>query len=113
LDEHGQTVARADLRIAGTRRLVEYDGAHHRDARQYERDRARARQMQALGWVPYSYSATTVRRQPQLILAGCRSSARPAGRPRSARCLAPAYPGLDVHAYRNGPTAGPTRTQQT
>jgi len=78
LDEHGQTVARADLRIAGTRRLVEYDGAHHHDARQYERDRARARQMQALGWVPYSYSATTVRRQPQLIL---RDADQALGRP--------------------------------
>ncbi len=78
LDEHGQTVARADLRIAGTRRLVEYDGAHHRDARQYERDRARARQLHALGWVPYSYSATTVRRQPQLIL---RDADQALGRP--------------------------------
>jgi len=78
LDEHGQTVARADLRIAGTRRLVEYDGAHHRDARQFERDRARSRQMQALGWVPYSYSATTVRRQPQLIL---RDADQALGRP--------------------------------
>lgn len=64
--------------IAGTRLLVEYDGAHHRDARQYERDRARARQMQALGWVPYSYSATTVRRQPQLIL---RDADQALGRP--------------------------------
>jgi len=78
LDEYGQIIARADLRIHGTRRLVEYDGAHHRDARQYERDRARARQLQALGWVPYSYSATTLRCQPQLIL---RDADQALGRP--------------------------------
>ncbi|MBA3367951.1 MAG: DUF559 domain-containing protein [Geodermatophilaceae bacterium] len=78
LDEHGQLGARADLRIVGTRRLVEYDGAHHRDARQYERDRARDRWLQALGWVLYSYSATTVRRQPQLIL---RDADQALGRP--------------------------------
>lgn len=67
-DEYDQIVARADLRIIGTRRLPEYDGAHHRDPRQYERDRARDRRLQAAGWQPYSYSALTVLRQPQLII---------------------------------------------
>lgn len=68
LDEYEQTVARADLRIVGTKRLAEYDGAHHRDLRQYERDRARERRLQELGWQRYAYSATTTIRQPHLII---------------------------------------------
>ena len=67
-DEYDQLIARADLRIVGTRRLAEYDGAHHREAGQYERDRERDRRLQTLGWSPYSYSAITVLRQPHLIL---------------------------------------------
>ncbi|MDQ3733498.1 MAG: hypothetical protein M3400_05770 [Actinomycetota bacterium] len=68
VDDYGRIIARADLRIIGTRRLAEYDGAHHRAARQYETDRARDRRLQALGWSPYSYSAITVLRQPHLII---------------------------------------------
>lgn len=67
-DDEGYVVARADLRIEGTPRLPEYDGAHHRDAGQYERDRARDRRLRTLGWDPYSYSAITVFRTPSLIL---------------------------------------------
>jgi len=67
-DDEGYVVARADLRILGTRRLPEYDGAYHRDAAQYERDRARDRRLRALGWDPYSYSAITVFRTPSVIL---------------------------------------------
>lgn len=67
-DDEGYVVARADLRIEGTPRLPEYDGAQHRDAGQYERDRARDRRLRTLGWDPYSYSAITVFRTPSLIL---------------------------------------------
>jgi len=31
-DERGRFIARADLRIDGTRRIYEYDGARHREA---------------------------------------------------------------------------------
>lgn len=61
-------VARADLCITGTRRLPEYDGAHHRDPAQYERDRRRDRQLGALGWEPYSYSVLSVLGAPVRIL---------------------------------------------
>lgn len=61
-------VARADLRITGTRRLPEYDGAHHRDAAQYERDRRREGRLRALGWQPYSYSILSLLREPVRIL---------------------------------------------
>lgn len=67
-DEEGYVVARADLHITGTRRLPEYDGAYHRDAAQYERDRGRDRRLRALGWDPYSYSAISVFRTPRVIL---------------------------------------------
>lgn len=67
-DDEGHVVARADLRIVGTPRLPEYDGARHRDAAQYERDRARDRRLRTLGWDPYSYSAISVFRQPSVIL---------------------------------------------
>ncbi|MDQ4038989.1 MAG: hypothetical protein M3313_11740 [Actinomycetota bacterium] len=63
-----QIIARADLRITGTRRLPEYDGAYHRDPAQYERDRGRDRRLQALGWEPYSYSARSVLASPVQIL---------------------------------------------
>jgi len=61
-------VARADLRITGTRRLPEYDGAHHRDPAQYERDRGRDRRLHTLGWEPYSYSVVSVLAAPAQIL---------------------------------------------
>jgi very-short-patch-repair endonuclease len=38
LDADGAFVARADLRLARTRRLPEYDGAHHRDRTQHRED---------------------------------------------------------------------------
>jgi len=64
----GRLVARADLRITGTRRLPEYDGAHHRAAVQYERDRRREGRLRALGWEPYSYSSASVLGEPARIL---------------------------------------------
>ncbi len=67
-DEHGQTIGRADLWIRGTRRLPEYDGAYHRDAAQYERDRRRDRKFQRAGWQPYSYSVHGVLRQHTSIV---------------------------------------------
>ena len=67
-DGEGYVVARADLRIAGTKRLPEYDGAYHRDAAQYERDRSRDRRLRTLGWDPYSYSAVSLFQTPSVIL---------------------------------------------
>lgn len=65
---YGNTVARADLRIEATRQLAEFDGAHHRSARQYEQDRARDRRLRQLGWSLYSYPMTSVVHQPQVVL---------------------------------------------
>ncbi|MBA3338479.1 MAG: hypothetical protein H0T54_01785 [Geodermatophilaceae bacterium] len=67
-DDAGHVLARADLRIEATMRLPEYDGAYHRDATQYERDRARDRLLRTHGWDPYSYSAVSVFQTPIVIL---------------------------------------------
>ncbi len=63
-----RVLARADLRIAGTHRLPEYDGAYHRDPAQYERDRRRDGRLRALGWEPHSYSIASVLGEPGRIL---------------------------------------------
>lgn len=68
IDGSGRLLARADLRICNTRRLPEYDGAYHRDAVQYERDRRRDRDLQRAGWQPGSYSIRNVLRHPSSIL---------------------------------------------
>ena len=68
IDATGQVLARADLWIRDTRRLPEYDGAYHRDAAQYERDRRRDRELQRAGWYPWSYSIHSVLRRPTSIL---------------------------------------------
>lgn len=56
-DTDGFLRARADLRIIGTRRLPEYDGDAHRNARRHAKDLARERQLQELGWQRYGYSS--------------------------------------------------------
>lgn len=43
VDARGRVIGRADLLITGTRRLHEYDGAHHRDAIQHRTDLRRER----------------------------------------------------------------------
>lgn len=56
-DNEGNLVARADLRICGTPRLPEYDGAGHREARQHVRDLARERLLLRLGWERFGYTS--------------------------------------------------------
>ncbi|GAB2986431.1 hypothetical protein [Nocardioides montaniterrae] len=59
-DRDGRFVARADLLVAGTRTLEEYDGAHHRDARTYARDRRRDSDLMANGFVRHGWVAREV-----------------------------------------------------
>lgn len=67
-DAGGSVVARGDLWIRGTRRLSEYDGADHRDARQHEVDLAREKALQRLDFERYGYIAREIRQQPGQIL---------------------------------------------
>jgi hypothetical protein len=50
-DERGRFIARADLRIGGTRRIHEYDGAGHREADVHEVDLERDRALLAVAWL--------------------------------------------------------------
>lgn len=58
--ERGTFVARGDLRVSGTRRLMEYDGAVHREPEQHAADLARERRLQALGWERFGYTSDVV-----------------------------------------------------
>jgi very-short-patch-repair endonuclease len=55
-DAQGSPIARADLMLTGTRRLVEYDGSEHRSKERQRRDLARDRALQRAGWQRYGYS---------------------------------------------------------
>ncbi len=59
-DEYGDFVARADLRIDGTRRLQEYDGADHRDKDRHRSDLGRDRALLRTGWERAGYTSTDV-----------------------------------------------------
>ncbi|WP_108665194.1 DUF559 domain-containing protein [Euzebya rosea] len=56
-DEHGRTVAQADVAIPLVRLNAEIDGPHHFDPAQQDRDRRRDRTLKALDWdvVRYLY----------------------------------------------------------
>jgi very-short-patch-repair endonuclease len=58
LNRAGVEVARVDLRIRGTRRVVEYDGSGHRDKAQHEDDLRREKALHREGLERYGYIAT-------------------------------------------------------
>ncbi len=64
----GVVVARADLRVRGTRRLPEYDGADHRDRDQHERDLVREKTLARLGWERFGYVASEILRDPGRVV---------------------------------------------
>lgn len=67
-DQAGRIVARADLRIVGTRRLPEYDGADHRDRSQHERDLRREKLLARLGLERYGYIAKELVGTPAQVI---------------------------------------------
>jgi hypothetical protein len=50
-DWTGRFVARVDLAYADLRIAIEYEGDHHRDRRQWRKDHARRRRLEAIGWI--------------------------------------------------------------
>lgn len=64
----GVFIARADLRILGTKRLPEFDGAGHRDARQHREDLRRERQLASETWERRGYTAHDVLHRAITIL---------------------------------------------
>lgn len=67
VDAAGRFVARADLWVAGTRRLHEYDGEVHRDRTAHRSDLDRDRRLLDADWQRYGYTAAEVLRGGPLI----------------------------------------------
>jgi hypothetical protein len=58
-DERDRFIARADLRLDGTRRIHEYDGAGHRDPDVHEHDLERDRALLADRWERHGFTSNT------------------------------------------------------
>ena len=71
-------VARGDLWLVGTRRLVEYDGDDHRDPDQHRRDLRRDKALLRIGWERYPYVSHEITSSPGRIL---RDAEEALGRP--------------------------------
>ncbi len=67
-DQRGRIVARADLRIVGTLRLPEYDGADHRGRSQHQADLEREKALARLNFERYGYIAKEIVDQPGQII---------------------------------------------
>jgi hypothetical protein len=65
----GRFLARADLRIVGTRRLHEYDGAHHRDPTTHAADLVRERGLISDGWQRVGFTSGDLLRDGRRIIA--------------------------------------------
>ena len=67
--ERGRFIARADLRIGGTRRIHEYDGAGHLKADVHEVDLERDRALLAARWERHGFTSKHLRRDGPAIIA--------------------------------------------
>ncbi len=93
--DRGRTL-RGDLRIAGTRRLVEYDGLVHRDVPRHAKDLARARRLNRLGWERYGYTAPDLLHGGVAILADADAAL---GRPHDASRIRPWHRALATSMF--------------
>lgn len=90
-DSAGTIFARADLRIRGTRRLPEYDGAEHRTRLRQQEDLARDKALSRLGYERYGYIAKEIVQNPALVL---RDAEQALGWPHSPDRVKPWWPVL-------------------
>lgn len=74
-DEQGRFVARPDLAVPALKIAIEYDGDYHRDPRQWRRDQARRRRLEALGW-KYIVVTQADLDDPSALLADLRTAIR-------------------------------------
>lgn len=65
----GQFVARADLLITGTRRLVEYDGAGHRERSTHRNDLRRDKALHRAAYERYGYTDLEMLKDPGRVIA--------------------------------------------
>jgi hypothetical protein len=68
-DKWGRFIGRVDLRIDGTRRIHEYDGARHRDGDVHEHDLERDRALLAERWERHGFTSRHLRRDGAAIIA--------------------------------------------
>ncbi|MGM1017606.1 MAG: hypothetical protein ACQEW8_08735 [Actinomycetota bacterium] len=69
----GRFVARIDLALPEHRIAIEYEGDHHRDRQQWQRDIRRRRRIEALGWIYLSVTQSDLA-HPTAMLADIRSA---------------------------------------
>lgn len=65
----GVEIARVDLRIRGTHRVPEYDGAEHRGRTRHEKDLRRDKALAREGLERYGYIATELIHAPERVIA--------------------------------------------
>lgn len=94
---------RADLRILGTRRLAEYDGAVHREQQRHVQDLDRERNLHWLGWQRYGYTAGVVLHQGLSVL---RDADDALGRPHEPLRIRPWHAALTESLFSAAGTAG-------
>jgi very-short-patch-repair endonuclease len=68
-DARGNFVARGDLWIVGTRRIHEYDGAHHDDPATRRRDLRRDKALHRIRWERYGFVGEDIVHRPYAIVA--------------------------------------------
>lgn len=73
-DADGLRLGRADLRLDGTTRLAEYDGASHRGKQQQCRDLARGRRLTRAGYQRYGYTNVDVIHRPSQVVRDAESA---------------------------------------
>jgi hypothetical protein len=67
-DSEGRLIGRADLLVAGTRNVHEYDGAGHRDKGQHRSDLRRERRFAGSGYVRRGYSLDDLLNHPAVAM---------------------------------------------
>lgn len=68
-DRRGLFLARVDLAWPGHRLVVEYDGSHHLERRQWVRDLRRRERLEQAGWTVLVLTAEDVLGDPQGMIA--------------------------------------------
>jgi hypothetical protein len=71
-DADGLFVARLDLAYEEVRLGLEYDGDHHRERDQFQRDAVRRNRLRLCGWAVLSFTAQDVLRRPERVVAQVR-----------------------------------------
>ncbi|MFC5381713.1 DUF559 domain-containing protein [Aquipuribacter nitratireducens] len=73
-DRRGRFVARVDLAYPSRRVVVEYDGDHHRDRRQWQADLGRRERLEAAGWRVVVLTGRDLVDDPRRVVARVRAA---------------------------------------